>query len=189
MSLTGFFGRLRGVLGNALVWGAGWFTAALVLGSTLRLVGVFPGLRWFDVLGLGIRVGVVGVFAGAAFAGAISVLYRGRHLSEISVLRFGIGGGLVSALFIPPFLQLLNILSGTGPVPWRLLLDDVPLVAVLGAVAAAGSLKLAQLTALPPADNQRHVEGVTEAEALLPSHDSLVHRPDQPSESRPRVPG
>jgi hypothetical protein len=145
MSIGGAFRRLRGVVGNALVWGAGWFTAAIAVGGIGHMVGIFPRVRWLDVLGLGIRVGVVGVFAGAAFAGAIAVLYRGRRLSEISAVRFGIGGGLISALFIPPFLQLLNILSGTGPIPWSLLLDDIPMVTVLGGLAAAGSLKVAQL--------------------------------------------
>jgi len=179
MSLAGLLSRLRGALGNALVWGAGWFTAAIAVVGTLRIVGIFPGLRWFDVLGLGIRVGVVGVFAGAAFAGAISVLYRGRRLGELSAVRFGIGGALVSGLFIPPFLQLLNILSGTGPIPWRLLLDDVLLVAVLGAMAAAGSLKLAQLATLGSADKP--------SEPQLPPYDSVAHSSDP--QSAPRAPG
>jgi hypothetical protein len=168
MSLAGTLGRLRGAVGNALVWGAGWFTAALAVVGTLRLVGVFPGLRWFDVLGLAVRVGVVGVFAGAAFAGAITVLYRGRRLSEISAVRFGMGGGLVSGLFIPPFLQLLNILSGTGPIPWGLLLDDVPLVTVLGGLAAAGSLKLAQAVTAG-SDEPQLREGAQGMERLPPA--------------------
>jgi hypothetical protein len=155
--------------------------------STLHVAGIFPGLRWFDVLRLASRLGVVGVFAGAAFAGAMSVLYRGRHLSEINAVRFGIGGGLISGLFIPPFFQLLNILSGTGPIPWRLLLDDVPWVTVFGAVAAAGSLKLAQLTALGPTETQAGAEAVTEEEHLLPPYDPVSHRPDQQSDARPDV--
>jgi hypothetical protein len=132
--------------------------------GALRLLGIVPGLRWFDVLGLAIRVGVVGVFAGAAFAAAIAVLYRGRELSQISAVRFGIGGGLVSALFIPPFLQLLNILSGTGPIPWALLLDDVPLVGVLGGLAAGGSMKLAQLA--KGGSGEARIEGEAEAARL-----------------------
>lgn len=160
------------------MWGAGWFTAALVVGSALRLIGVVSGGRWFDVVGLGIRVGVIGAFAGAAFAGAISVLYRGRHLSEISAVRFGIGGGIVSALFIPPFLQLLNVLSGTGPIPWGLLLDDLPWVTVFGAVAAGGSLKLAQLAALAPGERRDSLEHQTEGRALGAPHESAAHRPD-----------
>jgi len=169
MSVAGIFRRLRGAVGNALVWGAGWFTAFIALVGTLRLLGIFPGLRWVDVLGLAIRVGVVGTFAGAAFAGAITVLYRGRRLSEISAVRFGIGGGLVSGLFIPPFLQLLNILSGTGPIPWGLLLDDIPLVTVLGGLAAAGSLKFAQLAIAGSDEAQVRVEGANDMDSLPPA--------------------
>jgi hypothetical protein len=154
----------------------------VAVGGAARILGLFPRLRWFDVLGIGIRVGVVGVFAGAAFAGAITVLYRGRHLSEISAWRFGVGGGLVSALFIPPFLQLLNILSGTGPIPWRLLLDDVPLVAVLGTVAAAGTLKAAQLTALAPGEEEPHGGGVRDGESLASVSDAIAQRSESPSE-------
>lgn len=164
MIRTGLWTRLRGAVGNALVWGAGWFAAALAVAGTLRLIGVAPGIAWFDVLGVAIRVGVVGVFAGAAFAGAIAVLYRGRDVSEISAARFGVGGGLVSALFIPPFLQLLNILSGTGPIPWSLLLDDVPMVTLLGGLAAGGSVKLAQLA--KGASDEALVEGGAEAPRL-----------------------
>jgi hypothetical protein len=168
MSVADIFTRLRGAVGNALVWGAAWFTAAIALVGTLHIVGIFPGLRWFDVLGLATRVGVVGVFAGVAFAGAITVLYRGRRLSDISTVRFGIGGAVVSGLFIPPFLQLLNILSGTGPIPWGLLLDDVPLVAVLGGLAAAGSLKVAQIATLSSEEVQVRIGGVRDVDRLPP---------------------
>jgi hypothetical protein len=166
VSVLGVLRRLRGVVGNALVWGAGWFLVAITLIGGAHLVGVFAGMRWFDVLGLAMRIGVVGVFAGAAFAGAITVLYRGRRLSEMSAVRFGLGGGVVSGLFIPPFLQLLNILSGTGPIAWGLVLDDVPLVTVLGGLAAAGSLKVAQLAIATPGDGR--VEGAEDVNRLPP---------------------
>lgn len=166
MSVGGILRRLRGVVGNALVWGAAWFTAAIVLVGTLRIVGILPGLQWFDVVGVAIRIGVVGVFAGVAFAGAIAALYRGRRLSDISPVRFGIGGGVVSGLFIPPFLQLLNILSGTGPIPWGLLLDDIPLVTVLGGLAAAGSLKIAQMATLSSEEVPVRIEGVGDVDRL-----------------------
>jgi hypothetical protein len=47
-------------------------------------------------------------------------------------------------VFVPLFLQAMNILSGDGMVPWRLVLDDAIWTAVFGGVVAGGTLKLAQ---------------------------------------------
>ena len=129
-----------------MVWGAAWFLAAFVVAAVLLVLGVVDsGGSILDVLlGLPIRIGVAGCFAGGMFSLVISLLYGGRRLEDISWVRFGIGGGLAMALFMPPLYQLLNILSGTGPIPWRFLLDDVPWMTFMGGVAAAGTLKLAQ---------------------------------------------
>lgn len=138
--------RLRGALGNALVWGAGWFVAGLALFATLRLVGVLPAsVTWTEVLEYAVRAGIVGVAAGGAFSLVIGLLYRGRRLSEISWVRFGIAGGVVTGIFVPLFLQAMNLLSGDGLVPWELVLDDGVWTAAFGGVAAGGTLKLAQL--------------------------------------------
>jgi len=104
------FRRLRGAVGNALVWGVGWFAAALALFATLRVVGILPAtFSWGEVLGYAIRAGIV--------------------------------GGVVTGLFVPLFLQAMNLLSGDGFVPWELVLDDGLWTAVFGSVAAGGSLR------------------------------------------------
>jgi hypothetical protein len=51
---------------------------------------------------------------------------------------------VVTGVFVPLFLQLMNLISGDGLVPWHLVLDDGVWGAVFGGVVAAGSLKLAQ---------------------------------------------
>jgi len=140
------FRRLRGALGNALVWGVGWFTAALAVFATLRVAGILPDtLSWAEGLELAMKFGIVGVIAGGAFSSVIRLLYHGQRLSQISWVRFGIVGGVVTGLFVPVFMQTMNWLSGDGLVPWELVLDDGLLTAVFGGVAAGGSLKLAQL--------------------------------------------
>ncbi len=152
------FRRLRGALGNALVWGAGWFVAGLALFAGLRVVGVLPpSFSWVEVFEYAVRAGIVGVAAGGAFSIVIGLLYRGRRLSEISWVRFGIAGGVVTGLFVPLFLQAMNLLSGDGLVPWELVLDDGLWTAVFGGVAAGGTLKLAQLgeTGLPDGTRDR----------------------------------
>lgn len=150
--------RLRGTLGNALVWGVGWLTIGFALFATVRVLGVVSW-SWAEVIGLAMRAGIVGGVAGGLFAGVIRLLYHGRRLSEISWVRFGIGGGVFAGLVLPLFLQTMNLLSGDGPVPWELLLDDALLTAFLGGAAAGGSMKLAQLTdALPPGTGQDQLD-------------------------------
>lgn len=147
------------------VGGGGWFALAVAAFAVLGVVGIIPaGFSWEEALGLAIRVGFAGAIAGVAFSTFIRLLYHGRRLSELSWVRFGIGGGLVTGLFVPVFLQTMNWLSGDGLVPWELVLDDGLWTAVLGGVTAGGSLKLAQLadTALPDGTQDRvdRLEGV-----------------------------
>ena len=150
MDIDNILRRLRGALGTALVWGVGWVAVGLALLATLRVVGVltFP---WADLVVFALRIGIVGAVTGGAFSVVIRLLYYGRRLSELSWVRFGIGGGLVTGLFVPLFLQTMNLLSGDGLVPWELVLDDGLWTAAFGGLAAGGSLKLAQLadTVLP----------------------------------------
>ena len=148
--------RMRGAFGNALVWGAGWFVAALVMFATLRVIGIITG-PWENVIEFAGKAGIVGGIAGGAFSSVIGVLYCGRRLSEISWVCFGIGGAVITGLFVPVFFQAMNLLSGDGMVPMALVLDDALLTAVFGGVAAGGSLKLAQHadTALPEGTQNR----------------------------------
>jgi len=137
--------RLRGAFRNALVWGVAWFAVAVVLIAALRAFGVpSGGFTWAGALFLAFRFGVIGFIAGGVFSSVIRLLYHGRRLSEISWVRFGLLGGIATGLFVPVFLQAMNLLSGDGLVPWKLVLDDGLWTAVFGGAAAAGSLRLAQ---------------------------------------------
>ncbi len=145
MSVDNSLRRLRGALGNALVWGVGWSTGVFAVFAALRLVGMLTeSVSWADGLVLATKSGIIGAVAGAAFSGVIRLVYHGKRLSEISWVRFGIGGGVVTGLFVPLFLQTMNLLSGDGLVPWKLVLDDGLWTAFFGAAAAGGMLKLAQ---------------------------------------------
>ena len=139
------FRRLRGAVGNALVWAGGWFVLGFAGFSALLLTGQLSETMWWaDGLLVGARFAVVGAIAGGFFSSAIGLLYRGRRLSEISWARFGIAGAVVTGLFVPVFFQAMNLLSGDGFVPMTHVLDDVPWVAAFGGVAAAVSLWMAQ---------------------------------------------
>ncbi|MCU0624182.1 MAG: hypothetical protein MUF53_10005 [Gemmatimonadaceae bacterium] len=163
--------RLLAVLRNAVVWGAAWFLVAAAVVTVLLLTGNAPrDATWFKAFGLAARVGVVGGMAGTLFAGATMLLYRGRRMREMSWIRFGLAGAVVSGAGMPLVLQLLNILSGDGPVAWHLLTDDIPLLAVLGGGAAATWLKLAQRA-------ERQGEREAETPASLPAPASTPATP------------
>lgn len=135
--------RVRAALKNAIVWAAGWAAVPATIFAVLRLTGV-TSASWHDGLGLAARFGIVGFVAGAAFSTVVGFAYRGRRLAEISWVKFGLAGGAITAVFVPLFLQTMNLLTSGHLVPWRLVLDDSLWTGVLGAVVAGGSLKLAQ---------------------------------------------
>ena len=151
MAVDILFRRLRGAFGNAVVWAGGWFAAALAVFATVSVLGGFPETSLAEGLETAVRFGIVGGIAGTAFSSVIRLVYHGRRLSEISWVRFGIGGAIVTGVFMPLFFQTMNLLSGDGLVPWALVLDDALLTAVFGGAAAAVSLKIAQhaATTLP----------------------------------------
>lgn len=137
--------RLRGALGNALVWGAGWFTAALGVMVGLSLVGLGPGpFSWSAALGAAARFGVMGSIAGAAFSSFIRLRYHGRRLSDINWVRFGLGGGIVTGLFVPAFIVVARMIDGDPFLPLEHLLRNGLLAAAFGGTAAGVTLKLAQ---------------------------------------------
>lgn len=138
------FRRLRATFRNSVVWGVVWGSLGSAVATVMRLIDKIPlGYAVLDGIGMGVRIGVMGAIAGAAFFAFISVAYRGKRLSEISWLRFGIGASIVVGLFVPALLQTLNFLSGEL-VPWHLLSDDLVLSAVFGGITAAGTMLLAQ---------------------------------------------
>jgi len=165
MAVGNIFRRLRGALGNALVWGVGWFTSAFTVFAALRVAGIIPpAISWEAGLDTAIRLGVMGVIAGGAFSSVIRLLYHGRRLSEISWVRFGIGGAVVTGLFVPTFISVMRLIEGDGFLPLESLLTNGLIAAVFGGAAAGGSLKLAQLadTLLPgrSQDQLDRLEGV-----------------------------
>jgi hypothetical protein len=138
--------RLRGIFRNALVWGAGWGAAGTVVSALMRLGdGIRPLMALLDGIGMGIRIGIAGGVAGAAFAAFISVAYRDKRLSEINWVRFGIGGAVFAALFLPTVMETASLLSGDGWVPFNLINGDMLMAAAFGGITAAGTMKLAQL--------------------------------------------
>jgi hypothetical protein len=139
------FSRLRATFRNSVVWGVVWGTFGTVVATGMRIRDGIPLIgAMIDGLGMGIRIGIVGGIAGAAFFAFIAEAYRGKRLSQISWLRFGIGGAVVAGLFVPSMMEALSLFTGGGVVPWNLVSDDFVLSAVFGGITAGGTMFLAQ---------------------------------------------
>ena len=124
--------RLRGVVGTAAVWAAGWFGfSAIVWG--ISLFGDVPiGL----IVNLALGVGVAGALAGAGFAIMLGLAEGSRTLDELSYLRLALWGAVGGVLVGLPF---LGSIGSAG------LLPIFGLLASLGATSASGSLALARM--------------------------------------------
>lgn len=139
--------RLRGAVGNALVWGAGWFGFAVAIITVQWFFDrTSPTESWFDAIRGAAKFGVMGTIAGGAFSTFIGLWYRGRRVSEINWVKFGLGGGLVTGLFVPAFIVVMRLISGDDFLPLRHLAFNGMVGAVLGGAAAAVSMKIAQLS-------------------------------------------
>ncbi|HEX2210315.1 MAG TPA: hypothetical protein VHG93_21740 [Longimicrobium sp.] len=138
--------RLAGAVKNAVVWGVTWSALTFVTIIGLRTIGlVVPAeIGVLDAIGMAIRVGIVGGVAGGAFAVFISLAYRGRRLSEINWVRFGLGGAVVAELFVLAFFAIGSLVSGDGFPAFDDILSDLVMAAVFGGIAAGASMWLAQ---------------------------------------------
>ena len=182
---------LRAAFRNSVVWGVVWGTIGTVVSTLFRLRDGIPvGNAMLDGLGMGIRIGVAGAIAGAAFVAFIRVAYRGKRLAEISPLRFGIGGAVVAGLFVPGFLQTMSLLTGGGLVPWHLLADDFLLSTAFGGITAAGTMLLAQRGAVARPVTVESLLERMERETLgtgaAQEHDAARRRQLEKSPSRER---
>ena len=138
--------KLKAMLKNGVVWGAGWGLLGTAVATVFRLAdNISPVMAFFDGLGMGIRIGIVGGLAGAAFAAFISVAYRGQRVSQISWPRFGLGGLVLGGLFVPAFIETMSLLTGGGLVPFTHIANDMLYSALFGGITAAGTMKLAQV--------------------------------------------
>jgi hypothetical protein len=156
--------RLAAAVRNAVAWGVAWFALAFVTILGLRTIGVIvpATIGVLDAIGMSIRVGFAGGLAGGAFAAFISLFYRGRRLSEINWVRFGIGGAIVAELFMLVFFAITNVGSGNGFPRLDDILSDLIIAAAFGGISAGASMWLAQRAEAVPgegADEPAHLAG------------------------------
>jgi hypothetical protein len=143
--------RLIGAVKNGVLWGATWCALAFVTVLGLRTIGLVvpPEIGVLDALGMAIRIGFAGGIAGGVFALFISYFYRGRRLSDLNWVRFGLGGSVVAVLFLLAFFAIGNMATGDPFPALDDILSDLIIGAVFGGIAAGASLWVAQRAETP----------------------------------------
>ncbi len=152
--------RLRGTLGNALVWASTFFLAAFPVVAVFWVIsaGSFP--FWSAVLGTARLYGGMGFLAGGAFSLYLGIVGRKRRLSELRPGWVAWGTGLTVCLLLPP----LGVFLAGAPVS---IAAQVALITgVLAGVMALAQVKIAQ-KALAPGE-RGHDELEPRQEGLLP---------------------
>lgn len=151
--------KLRGVIGNGLIWASAWvvgglaFTVipAFVTGAGLPLESV----AWI----LGIDA-IVGFASGSIFSAVLGVAYRNRVLEDMRPSSLGVLGVAAGLIFPVGAFAFLGI-SGIS-IPVSALVSSVLVAGGLGWATSVGSLKLARLAPAEP-DEEELSSGETAA--------------------------
>ncbi len=167
---------LAGAAKNAVVWGVTWSGLAFGTILGLRTVGVVvpPEIGVLDAVGMAIRVGIAGGVTGGAFAVFISLVYRGRRLSEIDWLRFGVGGAVVAELLMIAFFAVGGLVPGGELPALEDIFSDLVIAAVFGGIAAGASMWLAQRAEAPSIGGPDRHDGLPAGSA--PGMQDVPHR-------------
>lgn len=115
--IKNLFRRLRGALGNAIVWAATWFLAAFPLHMMYWVLGVRSGPFWETALGMMLNYAGGGFLAGAVFSIYLGLAGRNQRLAELKPGRVGLGSALTVGVIIPGMIWFfgnpqIDLLSG-----------------------------------------------------------------------------
>lgn len=122
--------RIRNAIGMGLTWGGTWLGAGLVLLLTVGGADVPFPLLW----------GLLGFLAGVAFSGVLGIVEGGHTVDQLSLLRVA-GWGAVAGLLLAVLFVVTVALGGDDTLD---LLVVGPVLALAGALSAAGSLAIAR---------------------------------------------
>lgn len=147
--MKSIFRRLRGTLGNALVWAASWFIAAFPL--TALAPFIFRTTPNFTYLGAALflapTLAVTGFLSGGAFSLYLGITGRDRGIHELKPGWVGLGTGITVGLLTAIFLILFVSLRGF-PVAFGATILGASVIGGLAGLTALGQVKIAQ-RALP----------------------------------------
>ncbi len=165
--MKNIFRRLRGALGNALTWAAGWFIAAIPLTALAPYIfRTTPNFTyWGAATFLAPTLAIIGFVSGGAFSLYLGIAGRGQRLNELKSGRVALGTGITVGLLMAVFLVLFVSLRGF-PISFGPAILVSSIFGGLGGLTALGQVKIAQ-KALPQGEEVPH-ELVSGEERVLP---------------------
>ena len=141
--------RLRGALGNALVWAAAWFAASVVMVVGLYLFGDHEWQTFArDLVKFSSEMAAIGFVTGAAFSLYLAGAYRHESLDDLSLVPFTLGASFVTLIVSIAVSGGITLFQGWGWETFRLDKLFVPILlpaAILGGITGFGSLRLASI--------------------------------------------
>ncbi len=137
--------RLRGTLGNALLWAGAWFLAAFPVTAVLPfIIDVLPNFTYLGaVTFLAPTLAVMGFVSGGAFSLYLGISGRDQRLNELSPGRIALGTGITVGLLMAVFVVLFVTLRGF-PVAGAATMLASSIAGALAGVTALGQVKIAQ---------------------------------------------
>lgn len=124
--------RIRAAIGMGLTWGAAWFGAGILLARV-------PG--FYSDLPFALLFAPLGFVTGIIFSGILVVIEGRSRFDHMSLSRFA-GSGAVSGLLLSGVFVVGAAFRGGAL--WGEFLVFGPVLAMAGAVCAAGSLAVAR---------------------------------------------
>jgi hypothetical protein len=154
--VSNFRRRLRGAIRNIAVWGIGWSVLGFAANMLMRMTGIVDApVSVVDAAVVGLKIGLGGGIAGAAFSAFIAFAYRNRRIQDISSLKFGVGGAVVTAASITGFVQGASLLGGGRLIEWEYMQPTLAMFSLFGFGVAAISMRLAQLATSRAPDSEK----------------------------------
>ena len=126
--------RIRGAIGTALTWAAGWSVVGAIWGVVTFVSGVDPVSAIFWIA---YSFGIMGFIGGAIFSTVLGIVEGRRRFGQMSLPRFAAWGALGGLLVSMLMIAIGAVVNLEGVVATALL----PL---MGAGSSAGSLALAR---------------------------------------------
>jgi hypothetical protein len=106
--------RLRGAVGNALLWAGAWFLAAFPVTAVLPfIIDVLPNFTYLGALTfLAPTLAVMGFVSGGAFSLYLGMAGRDHRINELNPGKVAFGTGVTVSLLMLVFLVLFVALRG-----------------------------------------------------------------------------
>lgn len=164
-----FLRRLKGALGNGLVWGASWAAAAAALWASVLLFSGGGQGAWQLLPLAAASAGWSGLTTGLVFSAYLGIAHRRSSLGELSVWRLALAGGATAAAvaLLPQLVWMASVGVGLQGLPPAMFAFVAGPPLLLGTVTAGGTVYVAkkaggQLAAEPAEALEREQDGVAD---------------------------